>query len=134
MVFQHFLETSFIETFLTAKANSLLNRFGDSVISFGRIIAIPVNFLLSIIKVFSHYKQKPLEGGYCSCEFSHVSFETCMISRRLTNYLCCYCCLLPSLSCCFCYSIYVVVSENSYKSCSLSYDFILFTKHNFHIF
>ena len=76
MVFQHFLETSFIETFLTAKANSLLNTFGDSGISFGRIIAIPVNFLLSIIKVFSHYKQKPLEGGYGSCEFSHVSFET----------------------------------------------------------
>ena len=116
---------------LTAKANSLLNTFGDSVISFGRII---LNFLLSIIKVFSHYKQKPLEGGCCSCEFSPVSFETCTISRRLTNYLCCYCCLLPSFSCCFCYSIYVVVSENSDKSFFLSYNFILFTKHNFRIF
>ena len=53
-----------LKLLLIAMANGLLKTFADSFISFGGILSILVDFLLSIfLKIVLHHKRKPVEGG-----------------------------------------------------------------------
>ena len=54
-----------LKLLLNAMAKGLnFKNFADSFISFGGILCMPVDFLLSIfLKSCLHHKRKPLEGG-----------------------------------------------------------------------
>ena len=82
------------------------------------------------LKVVLHHKRKPLEGGCFPLwdSYSYViffySFDTFMVSKRLTNYFYCFFVVFNFLFFCnVCwfssarafYDIYVVVNENSHK-------------------
>ena len=117
-----------LKLLFAAIANGFLKTFADSFISFGGILFIPVDFLLSIfLKSCSTSQVEILERWlFAAVRFFSVffffSFYTFMISKRLRNYF--YYVFVVFNFLFFCnvgwfvsaralYYIYVVVIENS---------------------
>ena len=110
-----------------------------------------ISYYHCFLKDVLHHKRKPLESGcfplwdflLCYYVIFFYSFDTFMVSKRLTNYFYCFFVVFNFLFFCnvgwFCsarvfYDIYVVVIKNSYKLLFFSNCFILFSQHNFGIF
>ena len=92
-----------LKLLLIAMGNGLLNTFAHSFISFGGILSRPVDFLLSIfLKSCSTLQAE----NFGKCLFAAVrffviviyfifviffySFDTFMVSKRITNYFYCF--------------------------------------------
>ena len=121
---------SFVETIINAMANGLLKTFSGSFISFGGILSIPVYFSLSIFLTSCSASQAETfrrwllpAMRFFFYVFYFYSFDTFMISKRLTN---CFYCVFVVFNFLFFYNvgwfssairalydIYVVVTGNS---------------------
>ena len=122
-----------LKQLLIAMANVLLKTFADSFISFGRILYMPADFLLSIfLKLFYITSRNLWKVAVSCCDVLYVifcySFDTSMVSKWLTNNFYCFFVVFNFLFFCivgwFCsarafYIIYAVVIASSFSSVTI---------------